>query len=86
MTCISGHLVASAPFSEKSDTKSIGHHQFVRDGTLTGQRRGRGSCHYLKIILHRLRKSVKKTVFFNLQGIFGRGFSKKCDAKVLATD
>ena len=50
----SGHLVASAAFSGKSDTKSIGHHSFVRDDTRIGQRRGRGSCHYLKSMLHKL--------------------------------
>ena len=58
--------MASAPFSGKSDTKSIGQRPFVRDDTFIGQRRGRGLRHIWKFILHRLNKSEYR-LFFRLE-------------------
>ena len=92
--------MASAPFSEKSDTKSIGQRPFVRvrDDTFIGQRRGRGLRHIWKFILHRLNKSEYRLFFrlersgvsskvcsLNSRLLRGRG-SSKVTQKVLATD
>ena len=61
-----GHFVASAPFSEKSDTKSIGQRPFVRDDTFFWPEAGERVRHIWKCILHRLRKSEYR-LFFRLE-------------------